>query len=289
MSFAQPWRKLDLLFSVFDLYHRPFDIACFALAVAAVGWAYWRRVEPALAPALMLPLAVLALLYLAAPAQMLGASGIDRRFPLALALVLFAGSAWVAPPRSGRWKRGLLAAALLLFLLQARHRGGDQLAGERPRLHADLAAGASGRSRPASRIAVAAPPDATNVTATPLVHLPVLGAALGDAFVPTLFAIPGQQPIAIAPAVRDLAAGTGLIGVARADPKAARSIRDLGVFLGHYDYVAVIGVRPFDLPARAGTGAGTWPSRGSSSTASAVDSCCADTYRPPVAGRGASR
>jgi len=102
-----------------------------------------------------------------------------------------------------------------------------------------------------SRIAVAAPPDATNVTATPLVHLPVLAAALSDAFVPTLFAIPGQQPIAFAPGLRDLAAETGpdllwdaLEKPGALDPRAA-------ALLDHYDYVAVIGVRPFDLPARA--------------------------------------
>ncbi len=37
VHFGAPGRKLDLLFSVFDLYHRPFDIACFALAVVAAG------------------------------------------------------------------------------------------------------------------------------------------------------------------------------------------------------------------------------------------------------------
>jgi hypothetical protein len=246
LSFAKPWRKLDLLFSVFDLYHRPFDIACFALAVAALGFAYWRR-WLRLAPEMGLPLAVLAFLYLAAPSQMLGASGIDRRFPLALALILVAASAWV-PPRP-LLERGFLAAAALLFAIrlgtvaaswQASAREYDALL---PALRA-VPAG--------SRIAVAAPPDATNVTATPLVHLPVLAVALDDAFVPTLFAIPGQQPIAFTPAWRDLAAETGpdflwnaLEKSGTLDPRAAS-------LLGHYDYVAVIGVRPFDLPARPG-------------------------------------
>ena len=48
------WRKADLLFSVFDNYDRPFDIACFVLplaltgALAAVGQFGWRLDWPAL-------------------------------------------------------------------------------------------------------------------------------------------------------------------------------------------------------------------------------------------------
>jgi hypothetical protein len=103
-----------------------------------------------------------------------------------------------------------------------------------------------------ARIAVAAPPEATNVSATPLVHLPVLAAALDGAFVPTLFAYRGQQPIAFAPAVRDLAARTSpdqlwaaFVGGAALDP----AQRDL---LSRYDYVAFAGLRPFTLASSAG-------------------------------------
>jgi hypothetical protein len=246
ISFAKPWRKFDLLFSVFDLYHRPFDIACFALAVAVLGFAYWRR-WLRLAPEMALPLAVLGLLYLAAPSQMLGASGVDRRFPLALALILVAGSAWIAP--RPLLERGFLAAAALMFAIRLATVAVSWQASAR---EYDALLPAFGAVPAGSRIAVAAPPDATNVTATPLVHLPVLAAALDDAFVPTFFAIPGQQPIAFAPAWRDLAAATGpdllwdaLQKSGALDPRAAS-------LLGHYDYVAVIGVRPFDLPARPG-------------------------------------
>ena len=53
--YANPLRKLDLLFSVFDNYSRPFDVACFVLVVLAVAVAYWRR-WVRLAPAMVLPL-----------------------------------------------------------------------------------------------------------------------------------------------------------------------------------------------------------------------------------------
>src|ERR1700761_6449351 len=36
--FANPLRKLDLLFSGFDDYSRPFDVTCFVIAVLAVGF-----------------------------------------------------------------------------------------------------------------------------------------------------------------------------------------------------------------------------------------------------------
>ncbi|HUB95894.1 MAG TPA: hypothetical protein VL993_08255, partial [Stellaceae bacterium] len=246
VSFAEPWRKLDLLFSVFDLYHRPFDIACFVLIVATLGFAYCRR-WLVLAPSLAVPLAMLALLYLVSPSQMLGASGIDRRFPLALALIVVAGSAWAAPRPA--LERGLLAAAAVMFLLRlgtvalSWQASAREYAAILPALDA-LPAGA--------RVAVAAPPEATNVSATPLVHLPVLAAALRDAFVPTLFAIPGQQPIAFAPDRRAVAVATGPDLLWRAlgadgtlDPRVAG-------LLAHYDYVAVAGVRPFDVVPRPG-------------------------------------
>ena len=154
VSFSQPWRKLDLLFSVFDLYHRPFDVACFALAVAGLGWAYWRR-WLVLAPAMTLPLALLAIVYFAMPSQLLGASGAST-----------GGCRWRWPARLRKQRLGRAAAAARarhprrapprMFVAAARHRR-RELAGERPRLSR---APRGARSVPVgSRIAVAAPPE----------------------------------------------------------------------------------------------------------------------------------
>ena len=241
VSFAQPWRKLDLLFSVFDLYHRLFDIACFALAVVGMGVAYWRR-WAALAPQMALPLVLLLAAYAVMPSQMMGASGIDRRMPLALALVLVGATCWTAPRLAQARGFFAVAAALLVLRLATVAQSWHASDLEYRPIVAALAAVPQG-----SRIAVAAPPDAVDIQATPLVHLPVLAAALDDAFVPTLFALPGQQPIALTPRYAALAAATPpdrlwadfVVGAPPSD--GARAI------LAQYDYVAFTGVRPFAL------------------------------------------
>jgi hypothetical protein len=246
VAFTPLSRKPDLLFSVFDLYHRPFDVACFALAVAGIGVALWRR-WLALAPALMLPLVLLAILYVVIPTQMMGASGIDRRLPLALALLICSGIAWIAP-RPGL-ERAFLAVAAVLFLARLATVGASWEASDREYrpLLASLDSLPSG-----SRLAVAAPPEATNVQATPLVHLPVLAAAQRDAFVPTLFAFRGQQPVAFTPTYAALAQATspdhlwhGFVDGPPLGP-AGRAL------LARYDYIVFTGVRPFALADLAG-------------------------------------
>jgi len=190
IRFARPVRKLDLPFSVFDLYNRPFDIAGFALAVIGVSIAYWRR-WLRVAPAAVAPLIVLTLLYVVMPDTLFGATGADRRIPLAIALLLIAGSTWQAPfAREGRW---FLSAAFVLFALRLGVVAATwQVSGQ---LYADLVAGLD--TLPAgARIAVAFSDSEVNVEAVPLLHFPVLAVARRDAFVPTLFAYATQQPVA---------------------------------------------------------------------------------------------
>lgn len=246
VRFSPLWRKLDLPFSVFDLYHRPFDVACFVIAVGGLGLAYGRR-WLALAPAMAVPLALLFLVYLAMPTQLMTASGVDRRLPLALFLALIGSSAWVAPlPR----REGLYLAAAALML--AARLGSVALSWQ-----------ASGREYHAlvagletvpigSRIAVAYPAAAVNVSATPTLHLPVLAAALRQAFVPTLFAYAGQQPVALQPAYRALAAAlppdrlwAGFVGGAGLDAAERAALR-------RYDYVVFTAPRPFALATASG-------------------------------------
>jgi hypothetical protein len=40
---ADFWRKLDVVFSVFDDYDRVFDVACLALFLCLFGWLAWTR------------------------------------------------------------------------------------------------------------------------------------------------------------------------------------------------------------------------------------------------------
>jgi len=187
--FGDPWRKFDLLFSVFDNYDRAFDVACFAVAVAGLAVAFWRG-WVRLAPAIAGPLIVLAAIYLLMPSELFGATGADRRLPLVLALLLVAGSDWRSPSRRAR--RIFLWAALALFVLRLGAVAASwQASGA---TYARLLAGLDTLPE-GSRVAIAFPGDVLNVEATPLVHLPVLAAARRAAFVPTLFVYANQQPI----------------------------------------------------------------------------------------------
>jgi hypothetical protein len=198
VAYGNVLRKLDLLFSVFDNYSRPFDVVCFALAALALLLAFWRR-WVRLEPSMALPLGLLAMVYLAMPSQLATASGADHRIPVMLGLVLVASSRWAAPTLQG--ERLFLVTAVLLFLLRlgvvALHwQASDRVyAGLLPALDA-LPQG--------SRLAVAYPPDALNSQPTPLAHFPLLAVVRRDAFVPTLFAFPTQQPVALAPGYRAL-------------------------------------------------------------------------------------
>jgi hypothetical protein len=243
IAYGSLLRKIDLLFSVFDNYHRPFDVVCFVLVVLALLLAFWRR-WVRLEPSMAAPLALLALVYLAMPSQLATASGADHRMPVMMGLVLLASSRWAAPPRG---EMLFLGTALLLFLLRLGVVAFHWQASDR--VYAELLP-ALDTLPPGSRLAVAYPPEALNSQPTPLVHFPALAVVRRDAFVPTLFAFPTQQPLALRPpwlALRDrlppdrlwsafIGGGTPLDGAERAA-------------LGGYDHVVFVGRLPFAAPS----------------------------------------
>lgn len=247
ITFGRPVRKLDLLFSVFDNYNRPFDVVCFALVVVALVLSFWRR-WVRLDPAILIPLALLVLVYLIMPSQLATASGADHRIPLLLGLVLFAGSRWIAP-RVGT-QRIFLGAALVLFLLRLGVVTSNWQASDR--LYASFLP-AFDHIPVGSRVAVAYSPDALNSEATPLVHFPTLAIVRRDAFVPTLFAFGAQQPVALRPPYRTFAEqlpperlwDAFVTGAAPLD-EGARSV------LANYDFIAFVGRRSFTLAVAGG-------------------------------------
>ena len=89
VSYADFWRKADLVFSVFDNYNRVFDTACFALFLCLLGWLVWTR-RLALAPRLGWAICIVFTSYLLMPSQMYGGSGVDHRLPIAWFLLLSA-------------------------------------------------------------------------------------------------------------------------------------------------------------------------------------------------------
>jgi hypothetical protein len=200
ISYAAWWRKADLLFSVFDNYSRPFDVACFALLLILLGGLGWHqrlRLAPRLVPAIALVFAA----YLLLPSQLLSGSGADHRIPVALFVLLVAAAAPRFPSRKTALVIGSAAAAVLfarLAVIEAVWLRADRV------YAADLAG--IDALPVGAKLAVAYPPGAVNAAAIPEVHLATLAVWRRAAFVLTLFAFPGQQPIGPKPPYDRLAA-----------------------------------------------------------------------------------
>lgn len=245
LSYAAFWRKFDLLFSVFDNYSRVFDIACFALmALALLMLAATRRLN--LAPRMAGALALVFVAYLALPSTLLSGTGADHRLPPALFLLLIAGSA----PRLGR-REAMLAMGAAALMLAARLGVIESVWLRADKAYtADLAV--LDHLPKGAKLAVAYPAGEENVTAIPLLHLPTLAAARREAFVPTIFAEPAQQPLVLTPAAAALAplsvAPAWWLTFVDHDP-VTRGL--LGPALAQYGYVVFLDRKPFDLPPSA--------------------------------------
>jgi hypothetical protein len=96
-----------------------------------------------------------------------------------------------------------------------------------------------------AKLAVAYPASAVNFVPVPEVHLAVLAVARREAFVPTLFAYQGQQPIARKPSydvLADAATPQDLWAAIAAGHDTAKAA------LQQYDFVAVTGGEPSAVP-----------------------------------------
>ena len=238
-------RKLDLLFSVFDNYHRVFDVASFATLVAVAAWAYGRRLL-VLTPALGGPLALLALAYLLAPAQLMTASAVDHRLPLVIAAVLAAAT--TAPSLRPRVATTIAIAGLALFAARMAAVGvawqrSDAIYARRIAILDEVPEG--------SRLAVAFPPGTISSAAIPEAHLPSLAIVDRNAFVPTLFAYRNQQPVVFTPEYRQLAERSEPGALWQALVEGDRSAGGTLDILARYDAVVVLAPHPFSLPPMA--------------------------------------
>jgi hypothetical protein len=191
--YANPLRKFDLLFSVFDNYSRPFDVVCFVLIVLAVAFAYWRRWVK-LAPEMVLPLIGLVLVYIAMPTQLFTAAGVDRRIPMMMFLALIGGTTWQA--RFARIEPRFMAGVALLFAVRLAVIAVVWF--QAGRLYAQLLPGLDALPR-GSCVAVAFGKDSIQVAKAPLTHFTALAVARRDALVTTIFHYPQQQPIELQP------------------------------------------------------------------------------------------
>lgn len=237
IHFGHLARKPDLLFGVFDNYDRVFDVVCFALLALLAVIAYGRR-QLGILPRLRGALLLLAVAYLLAPAQIMTASAVDHRLPPALALLLAAATS--APRLAPRTARAVAFGLLALFLARM---GAVAVAWERADTVYERLLAALDRLPMGARLAVAHPADAINSSPIPKTHLPVLAVARREAFVPTLFAFEGQQPVRFTESGRRLAA-------AASPPElwAALMAGAVPEVLREFDAVVVLSRHPFELP-----------------------------------------
>jgi hypothetical protein len=189
---------------------------------------------------LRLPLVLLGIVYLAAPAQLMTASAVDHRLPLVLAVVLAAATS--APALTSRRARLVALAGLALFLARMAQVWVNW--GEADAVYARLLPILDQVPR-GGRLAVGYPPEAVSSTAIPTAHIPVLAIVRRDAFVPTLFAYRGQQPVALTPEGARLAslAEPAAVWHALMDEDAGRA----GALqaLREFDAVLLLDRRPF--------------------------------------------
>lgn len=243
IAYGAIWRKADLLFSVFDNYNRSFDIVCFAaFSGLVIALAVTRRLgfERRLGCAVGL----LAAFYLLLPSQILAGSAADHRLPVAGFLLFVAASAPRFPSRRAAVAAGAFVAAMLvarMAVIEDVWRAAD-------RVYTAVLDGLDRLPRGAA-LALAHPPSAVNMVRIPLLHVATLAIVRREAFVPTLFAVPGQQPVELRPPYAALAAATsptllwtGLTGGDAAARDAAFTA------LAGFEYVALTDRQPVQVP-----------------------------------------
>jgi|HubBroStandDraft_4_1064222.scaffolds.fasta_scaffold00194_18 hypothetical protein len=245
VSYSRIWRKADLLFSVFDNYSRSFDIACFALLLLLFAVLAWRRrlgISARMGPVVALVFAA----YLSLPSQMLSGSGADHRIAVALFVLLVASSA----PRFASPRAAVIVGAATLLLLAGRFGVIEAAWLSADRVYTADLAGLDALPL-GSKLAVAFPPDAVNTSPIPVLHLPTLAVARRDAFVPTVFAYPAQQPIVVEPPYDRLASAaspTLLWSAFVAGDVEAR--QQAWTALAGWDAIAFVDRHPFRVPAQ---------------------------------------
>jgi hypothetical protein len=245
-EFSGIWRKPDLIFNAFDNYNLPFDIASLVFVLASFAWMLTTRrmrIVGRAIPALLL----LFVAFLASPNHLYSGGGADHRLPaVILTLFVAAGAANFRTRRESVWILGSLLALLVVRL------GVVDFAWSR-------AQGTYARDleilnsvRPGATVAVAHRVNSIKFSSAPELHMPLMATVLRDAFVPTLFAFPEQQPI------QPTSRAAALIAVSSEyELWSAFVDRDLAALatarpaLSRFDYLVLVGLKPFQVPADA--------------------------------------
>ena len=220
------------------------DVICFALFLALIGGLLWTR-RLGLVPRLGAATGLIFVAYLLLPSQIYGGSGANHRLPTALFLLLVAASA----PRFPKRRIGAAAGVFAALVLVARMGVIEHVWRAADRVYSADLVGIDALPQ-GSKLAIAHPPDLFHVAAIPEVHLPALALAHREAFVPTLFASAGQQPVALKPeGTSPRRGGAASSAVGSFEPATDTAARvHLPSVLEEFDFVAFVDRRPIRLP-----------------------------------------
>jgi hypothetical protein len=189
-------------------------------------------------------LTVTILAYIFVPNVMLTGASADHRIPLAIAMLLVAGTA----PKALNRKLGIVIGVAFFVLLVVRLEviervwlKGDDIYRDDLATLALLPEGA--------KLGVADPWSILHDTDVPEVHIPLLAIPLRDAFVPPLFAYAAQQPVRLHGSWQDLEERTKPDRIWAAFVERDKAVRTaLSPYIAQYDYILFVYLTPFQVP-----------------------------------------
>lgn len=245
LGYREPFQKLIYLLWIFDNYHKPFDLGCAVLYIGFFAIALGTGLLRA-APPLKFWLAIAIAAFIASPDTVFGGASADIRLPLFIAMLPIAGSE--PGPRAGR--RFLVATGIVAVSVFAIRIAMLEQVWRQARTLYDADMATLSMLPQGARLAGSFDwsPTADIRADIPQFHVPMLAVPLREAFVPTVFAYQGLQPLAIAPAFADLpvTAPTEIMWAAFVGNDAAAKARVASV-LARYDYVVFYDKKPITV------------------------------------------
>ena len=242
LGFRAPWQKLVYLFWIFDNYHKPFDLACALIYIGffIIGLAtgFLRAIAP-----LKYWFGIAIVAFIASPDTAFGGASADIRLPLFIAMLPIVGTA----PGARAGMRFLVATGTIAALMFGVRMMLLEQVWQKARVLYDADMATLSMLPQGAKLAGSFDwsPTADIRADIPQFHVPMLAVPLREAFVPTVFAYQGLQPLAITQAYADLPAmaPTEIIWAAFVKNDATAKAR-IAPVLSRYDYIVFYDKKP---------------------------------------------